>query len=197
MSISPIITQSYDTISSIAFQANFVTKKESRDIEGLLGYIPREGFLGSIRDLVHRIWNAIKAIFWQSDWELAVSSLASVQAKLKDRLLLPVSTRELPSEELAMNILENLTSLNRAIKQHDTILLGIFKACIQCVNKERIGADLASGSGIFDQGGWIAWQETHPGDEELSHRIFTLLAEREYITSEGVEMIRWASRLAQ
>lgn len=197
MSISPVITQSYDMISSIAFQANLVTQKEIEDIQGLLGYIPREGFLGSIKDLLHRIWNAFKAIFWMSDWQQAVSSIASVQNKLKDRLLMPVSVRELPTEELAMSILEGLSEVNQKLKQYETLALGIFNACVQCINKEKIGADLASGSGIFDQNGWMAWGQNHEGEEEFHQRMITLLTEREYITSQGAQLIDWVRGFAQ
>jgi hypothetical protein len=46
-------------------------KIASRVVTVINGYGKREGFFDNIGGIFYRIWNAVKAIFGQSDWQLA------------------------------------------------------------------------------------------------------------------------------
>jgi hypothetical protein len=46
-------------------------KLASRVVTVINGYGKREGFFDNIGGIFYRIWNAVKAIFGQSDWQLA------------------------------------------------------------------------------------------------------------------------------
>lgn len=57
------------------------------------GYSKREGLTGTFSGIIYRIWNAIKAIFGQSDWQIA-------RRALKDLMI------ELPKTDLGTNFLK-------------------------------------------------------------------------------------------
>jgi hypothetical protein len=47
----------------------------NRTIKVINGYGKREGFFNKIGGIFYRIWNAVKAIFGQSDWQLASKTM--------------------------------------------------------------------------------------------------------------------------
>jgi hypothetical protein len=63
-------------------QDNDIGKDQSnRIIKVINGYGKREGFFNKINGVFYRIWNAVKAIFGQSDWQLAKKSLINPNLK--------------------------------------------------------------------------------------------------------------------
>jgi hypothetical protein len=82
MAISKL-EQSFDMWRPVVLQiqingTQLVTESEFGAIRNLTGYVKREGFWGGICTILHRIWNAIKAIFGQSDWQKAEKALSSI-----------------------------------------------------------------------------------------------------------------------
>jgi hypothetical protein len=75
-----------DIIGNAMVDAGFATNSEVCSVNAIFGYAKRDGFLGSIATLLHRVWNAIKAIFGQSDWQKASSALISITNRLADKI---------------------------------------------------------------------------------------------------------------
>ncbi|WP_143406490.1 hypothetical protein, partial [Estrella lausannensis] len=71
MSLNPIIAKPVDFIGDTLVKADIVTASEVSALKGIAGYAKRDGFLGSIATVLHRVWNAFKAVFGQSDWQRA------------------------------------------------------------------------------------------------------------------------------
>jgi len=59
-----------------------LTKQELDTLRALDGYSLREGVLGKIAAIIYRIWNAIKAVFRQSDWQKANRVLETLYTRL-------------------------------------------------------------------------------------------------------------------
>lgn len=65
-----------DTSTKQEKEKNRAITRELGNIERcVVGYSTREGFGGKVAGLFYRIWNAIKAIFGRSDWQLARKEL--------------------------------------------------------------------------------------------------------------------------
>lgn len=104
MPLSPIIDRPLDLFISLAsrvqmpvmgpdgrptFDANekmvmmnIATETELGAIKALTGYAKREGVLGMVATVLHRIWNAVKAIFGQSDWQRAENAVLSLSQRV-------------------------------------------------------------------------------------------------------------------
>ena len=78
MSISPILSKPIDMIGSIIIAAGVADENEVSALKALSGYAQRNGLLGSIATLLHRVWNAFKAVFGQSDWDMAHRAFTSI-----------------------------------------------------------------------------------------------------------------------
>ena len=78
MSISPILSKPIDMIGSIIIEAGVADKNEVSALKAVSGYAQRNGLLGSIATLLHRVWNAFKAVFGQSDWDMAHRAFTSI-----------------------------------------------------------------------------------------------------------------------
>jgi hypothetical protein len=78
MSISPILSKPIDMIGSIIIEAGVADKNEVSALKAVSGYAKRNGLLGSIATLLHRVWNAFKAVFGQSDWDMAHRAFTSI-----------------------------------------------------------------------------------------------------------------------
>lgn len=76
------------------------------------GYGKREGFWNNIGGIFYRIWNAVKAIFGQSDWQKARNLL---QKAMKFEMLQQLQTEQ--KEELSKECINKcLKPLNRMVK---------------------------------------------------------------------------------
>lgn len=73
--IQPIscVTNIVDGVfKQVDHESNKTITRALGDIERcVIGYSSREGFFGKISGLFYRIWNAVKAVFGQSDWQKA------------------------------------------------------------------------------------------------------------------------------
>lgn len=104
MPLSPIIERPFDIICSIATQmqvptynrdgtmvlnqnnepvtVTLITQSEVDAIKGLSGYVSRPGLFGMIATVLHRVWNAVKAIFGMSDWQQAHAAFSSYAPRI-------------------------------------------------------------------------------------------------------------------
>ncbi|CRX39111.1 hypothetical protein [Estrella lausannensis] len=189
MAISPIIERSYDFAGSIAVGAKMATDQEIADIKGIFGYVDREGFLGSIATLLHRVWNAVKALFGQSDWQRAERALQEVSARCIDKFAPPevaflakaTISGGIPSEA-ADQIIEALNKVNEIAKRMETAALPLFNQLLSLVDGEKIGADLARGIVPEDL---IESFQSQMSNEEKYARTVQYALERGYIKPEG------------
>jgi hypothetical protein len=89
--VSPFIGMAKEAIERFDDKSNTVITKSLGDVEKcVVGYSSREGFFGKLGGVVYRMWNAVKAIFGQSDWQKSRRALKTLQVKL---LELPVSKK--------------------------------------------------------------------------------------------------------
>jgi hypothetical protein len=78
MSISSVISRPIDMIGSIILNAGVADESEVSALKAVSGYANRNGLLGRIATLLHRVWNAFKAVFGQSDWDMAHRAFTSI-----------------------------------------------------------------------------------------------------------------------
>lgn len=65
--------------------SNKVLTKSLGDVERcVIGYSSRDGFFGKLSGLIYRVWNAVKAVFGQSDWQKARRGLKQIYAQVID-----------------------------------------------------------------------------------------------------------------
>jgi hypothetical protein len=78
MSISPVLSRPIDMIGSIILKAGLADESQVSALKAVSGYAKRNGLLGGIATLLHRVWNAFKAVFGQSDWQMANRAFISI-----------------------------------------------------------------------------------------------------------------------
>lgn len=194
MAISPIIGRSYDLVGSIGVGAGLATDQEVADIKGFFGYCEREGFLGSIATLLHRVWNAVKSLFGQSDWQRAERALISVVHKGIDafapeeaKLLAKASIGNGIPSEVADRMVEGLNLINEHVKKAEAAALPIFEQLLPTINGQKIGLDLANGVVPMPLIGMFQSEEVPVGqkiDEALQYAV-----DHEYISPEGKAIV--------
>jgi hypothetical protein len=88
-------SQEVKTILISDFKEKCPAGKDScnRVIKVINGYGKREGFFNKIGGIFYRIWNTVKAIFGQSDWQLASKSL---QKNFLSKIKTPDNYKHLP-----------------------------------------------------------------------------------------------------
>lgn len=194
MAISPIIERSYDLVGNIAVGANLATADEIADLKGVFGYADREGFLGTIATLLHRIWNAVKSLIGQSDWQRAERAAISIANKGIDKFAPPevafmakASISGGIPAEAADQLLEALNKVNDGVKKMEAVAMPLFNQLLPAIDGARIGADLANGSVPL---GLIA---LFNGDEEMAEeekfaKVMQYAFDRNYIKPEGQEL---------
>lgn len=96
MSLNPIIAKPVDFIGDTLVKADIATAGEVSALKGIAGYAKRDGFLGSIATVLHRVWNAFKAVFGQSDWQRAHRAAIS----FCDRNFTKMAKNELQRDEV-------------------------------------------------------------------------------------------------
>jgi hypothetical protein len=84
---------------------DFGKDQSNRIIKVINGYGKREGFFNKINGVFYRIWNAVKAIFGQSDWQLAKKTLIDAELKkslnqIKNDITIPKKFKKRISEFL-------------------------------------------------------------------------------------------------
>jgi hypothetical protein len=63
-------------------KTNTAITKSLGDVERcVVGYSSREGFFGKLGGIVYRMWNAVKAVFGQSDWQKCRRAITSIEDK--------------------------------------------------------------------------------------------------------------------
>lgn len=188
MTISPIIERSYDFVGSLAIGAKLATDQEIADIKGIFGYADREGFLGSIATLLHRVWNAVKALFGQSDWQRAERALKEVAVRCIDKFAPPEAvviakaaiSGGIPSE-VADDVIDQLNKVNKDAREIEKKILPLFDRLLPLIDGEKIGVDLANG--IVPQELIESYKELSA--EEQYSQLVGYALDREYIKPEA------------
>lgn len=207
MAISTIFERSYDMLGNIAEGAQLAYEDEVRDIKKFFSYVERDGFLGSIATLLHRIWNAVWAILGISDWQMAEKALIRVIGRCVDKFTSPEFAirvkvemgKGIPSDD-ADRMLETLNSMNRAMKNAEVVALPVFESLLSSVNWEKMSADLSLG--VVPNALIVSFQgEEFIPYEQRVEQLLQYAFEKEYIKPEARDIYTqvgaFAARLAQ
>lgn len=133
-------------IQNLQVRKNKINQLFKKQVEiGLMerciaGYSARRGFSGKFRGLIYRIWNAIKAIFGQSDWQLTrkhlEKQLKCAPQKIKNQIKTPLKVAykalfdKSPSLKKADDILKAMIVVNNEVSKSPALTqlaLGLLK----------------------------------------------------------------------
>jgi hypothetical protein len=79
----------------------------NRIIKVMNGYGKREGFFNKIGGVFYRIWNAVKAVFGQSDWQLAGKDVKEMFKKsIYDQAKMDLETFNMNLETLSKHLIK-------------------------------------------------------------------------------------------
>lgn len=192
MSISPVVQRAYDFAGQIAIAANVATKDEVADLQGVFGYADREGFLGSIATLLHRVWNAVKALFGQSDWQRAERAFISIGGKVADLLdldeeeaaLLKAKIGKGADAEKAKSLIDGINRVNSSAKRVEALALPLLDVLIPNIDLERLVPDLVNGTITNVLNGL----EKKPSSQRMP-ALLQIVAEKGYVKPEGLEIV--------
>lgn len=156
MSLSPVFAKPVDMIGSMMVKADLATESEVSSLKAIAGYAKRDGFLGSIATLLHRVWNAVKAVFGQSDWQRARNSLISITERFATKLATEAKDEQEAAEflntmrskeghkkidEVFAQLVEGINQMNQKVKPYETFLVPVVDQLLTTVDQERIVAD--------------------------------------------------------
>lgn len=153
MSLNPVIARPVDFIGSTLVKADLATESEVNALKGLAGYAKRDGFLGSIATVLHRVWNAVKAVFGQSDWQRAeralisfaernIAKLSRTDEELEEGKRLIAEMRSKEGHEKINELFELgigfIGQANEKVKPYETFALPLVEALIAAINQEAV-----------------------------------------------------------
>lgn len=156
MSLSPVFAKPVDMIGSMMVKADLATESEVSSLKAIAGYAKRDGFLGSIATLLHRVWNAVKAVFGQSDWQRARNAVISVTERFATKFATQAKDEQEAAEflnamrskeghkkidEVFAKLVEGINQMNQKVKPYETFLVPVVDQLLAAVDQERIVAD--------------------------------------------------------
>lgn len=159
-------------------QAHGVITKALGDVERCVkGYSNREGFFGKLGGLFYRIWNAVKAVFGQSDWQKGRRALttlvqeglpAAAKARgIEDRMVVVIKSMvEGPVKKDADIILRAFIKVNEfsVIKDNMSEIKNIFdknnvESCMDAFTKKDNLAGVLDNMDNVDEKKWEEFQD--------------------------------------
>lgn len=153
MSLSPIIAKPVDFIGETLVKGDIATASEFSAFKGLAGYAKRDGFLGTIATVLHRVWNAAKAIFGQSDWQKAhCAAISFAERNLKksaenenelekiNQIIAMIRSKEghQKIDEMFGLIIGFIDQTNEKVKPFEKQALPVVDQLIKVVNQDAI-----------------------------------------------------------
>lgn len=153
MSLSPIIAKPVDFIGETLVKADIATASEISAFKGIAGYAKRDGFLGTIATVLHRVWNAAKAIFGQSDWQRAERAVISFAERNFTKFAKTEEQKEEVNQMIAMmrskeghqkieemfgQIIGFIGQANEKVKPFEKLALPVVDQMIKAVNQDAI-----------------------------------------------------------
>lgn len=160
MTLSPVFAKPVDMIGSILVQADIALESEVSALKALAGYVKPAGLSRIIATLLHRVWNAVKAVFGQSDWQKAERALASILVRVAHlqtkgmkaahrKKYLHTLKQELGADtgrtvinKLFRDVIRGIDQGNKAVKPLESFLVPVVDKIISTVQKEAIAAAL-------------------------------------------------------
>ncbi len=102
-----------------------------RIITVIEGYGKRDGFLGWVPFIFYRIWNAVKAIFGQSDWQLAKKNMV---AEMKKSI---ADEQEFQNHLLPKKFIQKITNLKNEMAEKTVEVM--FRTLVDVTYKSTLG----------------------------------------------------------
>lgn len=160
MPISPFLEKPLDYVSDILTSKvlpnnadpdkpiPLITKDEFNNLKAVLGYCKREGFFGFLANLIHKIWNAVKSVFHQSDWQIASKTLLTVAERIKpimQELDLPLLSDDEVEKEQEINsmlelVVNSVTDFNKELKPIEEKLVPMVEQLLSLLNQDKLAA---------------------------------------------------------
>lgn len=153
MSLSPIIAKPVDFIGETLVKSDIATASEISAFKGIAGYAKRDGFLGTIATVLHRVWNAAKAIFGQSDWQRAHRAVISFTERNFTKLAETEEQKEEVNQMIAImkskeghqkidqlfgQVIGFIDLANEKVKPFEKLALPVVDQLLNAVNQDAV-----------------------------------------------------------
>lgn len=218
MPLNPILERSFDIVGALATQikvpgnnglpVSVATETEIGAIKALSGYAARQGILGVIATVLHRIWNAVKAIFGCSDWQNAENTVISIVGRGMSLAALGGYTKEeiaglqllitMMGKQFKPKISEGfeaaiqvIDALNEHLPPLEPLILPFIDRFLPTFNTAKVASNVLRLPEIFAELEDMA--DNNPDDPNLISRIMEKAAQiyvdNGFITQEGLLVV--------
>lgn len=154
--ISPVIQRTFDFYGGVArnartpaSQGDLMSERELFLIKALFGYAKGKGVFGRILMALHRVWNALKALFGQSDWQKGRRAVLNVARRITPGITdrnIAEKFKNLTEKKVSIFLercLAGVNALNKALKPFEDALYPLLDQYLEGIGQK--GVDL----GVF------------------------------------------------